>query len=148
MNADQEIFSYRQVTLLLSKYILAKKHNLFDPRNIMVALVAGDPLGKAFNVNAFHRCQVTGLLRTQLILVEGTKAGEVHEEEECNVSSTTEVKSSAAMTHIRKRSSGLEDTSPEPNASKKARNATPQQRMATYHHDTHYHSGSGHHRMG
>ena len=65
----QEIFSYSQVTQLLSQYILARRYELFDPRNIMVALVADDPLGKAFAVKAFHRCQVTELLRRQLILV-------------------------------------------------------------------------------
>ena len=48
-----------QVTLLLSKYILAKKESFFDPRNIKLALVKNDPLGHAFQVDAFHRCQVT-----------------------------------------------------------------------------------------
>lgn len=43
---------------------------MFDQRNIKVALVANDPLGKAFNVKAFHRCQVTNFLRSQLIHVE------------------------------------------------------------------------------
>jgi len=66
----QTTFSYEQVTLLLSKYILARKATMFDQRNIKVALVADDPLGKAFNVKAFHRCQVTNFLRSQLVHVE------------------------------------------------------------------------------
>ena len=30
-------------------------------------MVAGDPLGEAFGVRAFHRCQVNNLLKNQLI---------------------------------------------------------------------------------
>ena len=33
-------------------------------------MVKNDPLGEAFGVEAFHRCQVNNLLRTQLIPVE------------------------------------------------------------------------------
>ena len=58
-----------QITRLLSAYILSKKHLIFDKRNIKLALVENDPLGKAFGVTAFHRCQVNALLRTQLIPV-------------------------------------------------------------------------------
>lgn len=54
----QTIFSYEEVTLLLSKYILSRKDDIFDPRNIKLALVANDPIGDAFGVKAFHRCQV------------------------------------------------------------------------------------------
>ena len=57
------------MTLLLSKYILARKKEIFDPRNIKLALVGNDPLGDAFGVKAFHRCQVNNLLRSQLIPV-------------------------------------------------------------------------------
>ena len=58
-----------QITRLLSAYILSKKHLIFDKRNIKLALVENDPLGKAFGVTAFHRCQVNALLRTQLVPV-------------------------------------------------------------------------------
>ena len=58
-----------QITSILSKYILSKKNAIFDTRNIKLALVENDPLGKAFGVTAFHRCQVNALLRTQLIPV-------------------------------------------------------------------------------
>ena len=65
----QTVFSYEEVTFLLSKYILARKKEIFDPRNIKLALVGNDPLGDAFGVKAFHRCQVNNLLRSQLIPV-------------------------------------------------------------------------------
>jgi len=63
------VFTYEEVTLLLSKYILSRKDAIFDPRNIKLALVAKDPIGDAFGVRAFHRCQVNNLLRSQLIPV-------------------------------------------------------------------------------
>ena len=66
-NPEQTIFTYQEVTLLLSKYILAKKDVLFDHRNIKLAIVKNDPLGAAFGVSAFHRCQANALLRSQLI---------------------------------------------------------------------------------
>jgi len=63
----QTVFSYEEVTLLLSTYILAHKEKFFDSRNIKLAMVGGDPLGEAFGVEAFHRCQVNTLLKKQLI---------------------------------------------------------------------------------
>ena len=42
------------------------KKKFFDTRNIKLAMVQDDPLGEAFGVNAFHRCQVGNLLRNQL----------------------------------------------------------------------------------
>ena len=65
----QTLFAYDEVTELLSKYILSKKDSIFDLRHVKLALVKNDPLGKAFAVNAFHRCQVTSMLRRQLIYV-------------------------------------------------------------------------------
>ena len=53
--------------MLLSTYILTNKQRFFDPRNIKLAIVKDDPLGEAFGVRAFHRCQVNSLLRSQLI---------------------------------------------------------------------------------
>ena len=63
------IFSYEEVTQILSKYILSRKDDILDPKNISVALVSNDPIGRAFGVRAFHRCQITDLLRKQLIPV-------------------------------------------------------------------------------
>ena len=64
---NQRIFSYEDVTILLTKYILSRKDTMFDTRNIKLALIADDPLGDAFGVKAFHRCQVNNLLKKQLI---------------------------------------------------------------------------------
>jgi len=69
VNPKQTVFTYEEITSILSKYILSKKNVIFDTRNIKLALVENDPLGKAFGVTAFHRCQVNALLRTQLIPV-------------------------------------------------------------------------------
>jgi len=63
-------YSYDEVTSLLSSYILSKKTQLFDSRNIKVALVKDDPLGSVFGVNSFHRCQVTSLLRNQIVYLD------------------------------------------------------------------------------
>ena len=58
MDLSQTEFSYEEVTALLSKYILSRRHEIFDLRNIKLALVANDPLGDAFGVKAFHKIQV------------------------------------------------------------------------------------------
>ena len=68
-NPKQTVFSYEEITQLLSKYIISRKNDIFDPRNIRLALVADDPIGEAFGVKGFHRCQVNNLLRRQLIPV-------------------------------------------------------------------------------
>lgn len=65
-NAEQTVFQYRELTKLLSAYLMANKATLFDYRNIKVCNVANDLLGIAFGVKAFDRCQVTSLLRAQL----------------------------------------------------------------------------------
>eukprot|EP00092_Neocalanus_flemingeri_P014195 GFUD01015315.1.p1 GENE.GFUD01015315.1~~GFUD01015315.1.p1 ORF type:complete len:245 (-),score=34.26 GFUD01015315.1:92-826(-) len=67
MDPKQTSFSYEEITSLLSKYILSRKDQIFDQRNLKLALVGKDPLGEAFGVKAFHRCQVNILIRTQLI---------------------------------------------------------------------------------
>ena len=62
-------FTYKEICNYTSEYILLKKNQIIDPRNIKVALVKNDALGKAFGVNSFHRCQVTSLIHKQLIPV-------------------------------------------------------------------------------
>ena len=52
------IFSYKEILQMLSKYICSKRTTIVDPRNLKLALLENDPLGKAFRVKAFHRCQV------------------------------------------------------------------------------------------
>ena len=69
-NQKQIIFTYEEVTSLLSKYVIMKRDQLFNPRNIKLAIVENDPLGEAFGVRCFHRCQVNNMLRSQLIPVD------------------------------------------------------------------------------
>ena len=66
--SGRKIFQYGELTKLLSQYILKNKGRLFDDRNIKVAICEGDLLGEAFGVRAFHRTQVSSLLRSQLIV--------------------------------------------------------------------------------
>jgi Zinc finger, C3HC4 type (RING finger)/SWIB/MDM2 domain len=67
VNQEQTIFYYKEITSILSRYIMSNKNRFFDSRNIRVALVEDDQLGLAFGVKAFARSQVTSLLRAQLI---------------------------------------------------------------------------------
>ena len=67
VNPLLRVFQYRKIADLLSGYILSKRDVLFDERNIKIAMVENDPLGEAFGVKAFARCQVTSLLRAQLL---------------------------------------------------------------------------------
>ena len=67
VDKSQILFTYKEVTSYLSQYILDNKDRFFDDRNIKIAHVEQDILGIAFNVKAFHRTQVTTLLRNQLI---------------------------------------------------------------------------------
>ena len=64
---NQINFSYKEIAQQLSKYIIAKRYEFFDRRNIRVALVKDDVLGRAFGVSAFHRSQVQTLIWSQLI---------------------------------------------------------------------------------
>ena len=66
-NQEQETYSYKEITDLFSKYILERKNTIFDIRNVMVALIKNDPLGKIFNLQAFHRKQVESLIKEQMI---------------------------------------------------------------------------------
>jgi len=69
-NKNQTVFSYDEIATLLSKYILENKAKLFDVRNIKLAIVKDDPIGAAFGVQSFHRCQVTDLLRSRIIYLD------------------------------------------------------------------------------
>lgn len=69
--SELQTFKYLEITAMLSNYLLSRKESIFlDPRNIKIAFIAFDPLSHAFEMNVFHRIQVTGLLRKQLILVK------------------------------------------------------------------------------
>lgn len=78
----QTIYPYKETTRLLSQYIQLHKDRLFDRRNIKVCLVENDLLGKVFGVKAFHRTQVTSLLRNQLTLLCDDEEDELDDEEE------------------------------------------------------------------
>ena len=58
VDQTKSTFSVTEILKLLSKYIISKRTTIVDPRNLKLALVENDPLGKAFKVTAFHRCQV------------------------------------------------------------------------------------------
>ena len=64
----KSIFTYNEVMVLISKYILARTDEIFDARNIKVALVETDPIGAALGVKSFHRCQINNLVRSQLTI--------------------------------------------------------------------------------
>jgi len=65
LKKDQSV-TQKEAADLVSKYILDRKYKLFDPRNILVAIVEQDPLGHAFNVRAFHRNQVLCFIKKHL----------------------------------------------------------------------------------
>lgn len=61
-----QLVSFKEASGLLSKYIIQRKDHLFDARNILVALIENDPLGKIFGVKAFHRSQAAALIQKHL----------------------------------------------------------------------------------
>ena len=69
-STTKTLFTYEEIALQLSNYICSKKNRIFDPRNPRLALVAEDPIGIAFGVKGFHRCQIGNLLKYQLIPVK------------------------------------------------------------------------------
>lgn len=69
-NKESKGYTYSEIILLLTKYLIKHKDTLFDPRNISVALVKDTPLGVALKVDAFHRCQAHYYLQKQLKLIK------------------------------------------------------------------------------
>jgi hypothetical protein len=65
----QRTFKFNEICMYLEKYFESYEDDLFDPRNVNLCMVHNDPLGKAFNVNAFHICQTTHLLQHNIIAV-------------------------------------------------------------------------------
>ena len=68
-NRGQTTFTFSEIICLLSSYILSKREEIFDKRDIKIAIVRNDPLGIAFGVKAFHRNQVVSLIAKQLVPV-------------------------------------------------------------------------------
>jgi len=69
-NKESKGYTYSEIILLLTKYLIKHKDTLFDLRNISVALVKDTPLGVALKVDAFHRCQAHYYLQKQLKLIK------------------------------------------------------------------------------
>ena len=60
-------FKVEEVVNLLFRYLNRRKDTLFDSRNIKVARVHLDPLGRVLGgIVRFHRCQAENLLKAQL----------------------------------------------------------------------------------
>jgi hypothetical protein len=60
-------FKFQEVFHLLCKYLIRRKDTCFDPRNIKVARLHLDPLGRALGgIVRFHRCQAENLLKAQM----------------------------------------------------------------------------------
>ena len=68
-NRGQATFTFSEIICLFSSYILSKREEIFDKRDIKIAIVRNDPLGIAFGVKAFHRNQVVSLIAKQLVPV-------------------------------------------------------------------------------
>lgn len=65
---NKTVFTLEEILKSLTAYLLRSREKFFDPRNTLVALVKGDPLGEALGMNAFHKTQVNNLLRGQLYI--------------------------------------------------------------------------------
>ena len=69
VDRKQTTFTFSEVIRHLSSYILSKRDEIFDKRDIKIAIVKDDLLGIAFGVKAFHRNQVLSLMIKHLIPV-------------------------------------------------------------------------------
>jgi hypothetical protein len=52
---------------MFSRYILNNRENIFDKRNLKVAIIKNDPLGVVLGIDYFHRCQAASIIRSQLV---------------------------------------------------------------------------------
>jgi hypothetical protein len=64
---EQTAFCYRTLCHSLSRYILSRDDRFFDLRNVRVAVLKGDPLGEALEMEAVARSQITCAIRTLLL---------------------------------------------------------------------------------
>lgn len=67
------VWPYRKICSAVALRIMSNKHLLFDLRNITIAMVRDDLLGKAFGMDHFSRSQITNLIRSQLKVVKRSK---------------------------------------------------------------------------
>ena len=68
--ANRTLYKYREIKMWTHQYLFTHQNRLFDQRNRNVALVAADPMGRAFGVRAFHRRQLVALMQQQLLPAE------------------------------------------------------------------------------
>jgi len=66
LGLDTEATTRAEIYALFSKYVLARRHTLFDKRNILICIVRNDPMGAVLGVSAFHRDQAKYLLNKHL----------------------------------------------------------------------------------
>ena len=68
-DSTRTVFGRGEVVRHFCSYVLENRAKLFDPRNVKVVLVGNDPLGDAFQVKVFHRCQTNRLIDRQLLCI-------------------------------------------------------------------------------
>ena len=81
--ATKKLFTYKETIKLIIQYILSKEEELFLPNCGHIAMVEDDPLGEIFQLKAFHRTQLGGLINQQLTLHNNKKASAEVEPEAC-----------------------------------------------------------------
>ena len=65
--STKTLFTYKETIDLIVQYILSREKELFLPKSGHIAIVEDDPLGKIFQLKAFHRTQLGALIRQQLM---------------------------------------------------------------------------------
>jgi len=65
----QKTFAYGELCNFTSAYIHKNKKTLIDERHIPMCFCKNDLMGRAFKVNAFHRDQVSSMIRSQLVAI-------------------------------------------------------------------------------
>lgn len=63
----QCLFTKDEITKLVLSYLKTKHTSLTDPRNPYIFFVKNDPIGWAFQVDAFHESQIPSLIQKQII---------------------------------------------------------------------------------
>ena len=59
-------FQYKEITKMVFAFIMLNKKKMFNGKNVAICNCAGTILGDCFQVNIFHRTQITSLIRAQL----------------------------------------------------------------------------------
>ena len=67
INRNRTVFTYKEVCVLVCKYIRDRRNQFFHDQNIKICWVHHDLLGTCFNVSAFHFVQLKELIWSQLI---------------------------------------------------------------------------------